>query len=273
MSGKGAAVWKLTICYDGGPFAGWQVQPGLTTVQGELAAAIRRVTGEQTLPQGSGRTDAGVHALAQVASVALRSPVPPANLARALNHVLPAAIRVLSAEHAPPGFHARHSALRKTYEYRIFRGALCPPWRAPYVCPFTFPLDFAAMRCAAALALGTHDFRSFQTQQPDASERTAVGLRHPTMRTIFVSTWEQPEPDLFVYRVTGSGFLHHMVRNLVGTFLAVGRGLVASDALPTILAARARSAAGPTAPASGLWLHSVEYPKEGCEDDAAAVLG
>ncbi len=253
-------LWKLRLCYDGGPFAGWQVQTGLRTVQGELAAAIARVTGEQVLPQGSGRTDAGVHALAQVASVSLAGPIPAANLARALNHALPAAIRVLAAEPAPPGFHARHSAVAKTYEYRVYRGAVCPPWLAPYVCACTFRLDPDAMRRAAAAVVGTHDFRSFQAQDPDRTARGGGEGERSTVRTVFASAWEAPERDMLVYRVRGSGFLHHMVRNLVGTFLFVGRGLIAPEAIPAILAARARAAAGPTAPAGGLWLHSVEYP-------------
>ncbi len=261
-----AAVWKLTLCYDGSPFAGWQVQPGRQTVQGSLAEAIRRVTGEQTLPQGSGRTDAGVHALAQVASVALRSPVPPANLARALNHALPPSVRVLAAEHGPPGFHARHSAVAKTYEYRVFRAPLCPPWLVPYVYPCTFPLALEPMQAAARLVLGTHDFRSFQAHEPDAAARAISSsierssIERSSVRTVYRSEWSRTEADLLVYRVTGSGFLHHMVRNLVGTFLAVGRGRLAPEALPAILARRERAAAGPTAPASGLWLHSVTYP-------------
>lgn len=254
-----AVNWKLTLCYDGGPFAGWQVQPDRATVQGALAEAIARVTGEQTLPQGSGRTDAGVHALGQVASVALGSPVPPGNLLRALNHALPPAIRVLRAEHVPPDFHARHSALAKTYEYRVFRAALCPPWLAPYVHACTFSLELEPMQAAAQAVLGTHDFRSFQAHEPDRSARKIGDLRS-SVRTLFESVWSAPEPDLLVYRVTGSGFLHHMVRNLVGTFLAVGRGQIGPGSLPAILARRERSAAGPTAPACGLWLHSVLYP-------------
>ena len=256
-----ATVWKLTLCYDGSPFAGWQVQPGRQTVQGVLAEAIRRVTGESALPQGSGRTDAGVHALAQVASVTLRSPVPPPNLLRALNHALPASVRVLAAEHAPPGFHARHSAIAKTYEYRVFRAPLCPPWLAPYVCPYTFSLALEPMQAAARLVLGTHDFRSFQAHEPDATARAASSAtERSSVRTLFESGWTEAEADLLVYRVTGSGFLHHMVRNLVGTFLEVGRGRLAPEALLSILARRERAAAGPTAPASGLWLHSVKYP-------------
>jgi len=266
--GTPGSMWKLTLCYDGGPFAGWQVQPGQRTVQGELARAIVRVTGERVLPQGSGRTDAGVHAMAQVASVQLRAPIKPQNLVRALNNVLPSSIRILGAEHAPPSFHARHSAIRKTYEYRVWRDPLCPPWRAPYVCSYTFPLALALMQQAAQTVLGRHDFLSFQAQDQDKTaktaktaerDRTAAG-ESSTVKTLFSSTWEtHPERGLLVYRVCGSGFLHHMVRNLVGTFLDVGRGRITPEMLPGILEARERAAAGPTAPASGLWLHSVEY--------------
>ena len=257
-------TWKLTLCYDGAPFHGWQVQPGRLTVQGVLAQAIQRITGEQTLPQGSGRTDTGVHALAQVASVRLRAPIPPANLQRALNYTLPAAVRVLAAEHATPGFHARHGATAKTYEYRVSQQAICLPWHAPYVCHVTYPLALARLQAAAAAVVGTHDFRSFQAHDPDASAREIAGQEHSTVRTIFASDWSRTGPEELVYRVRGSGFLHHMVRNLVGTFLESGRGRLApesiSDLVRTILRARDRSTAGPTAPASGLWLHSVEYP-------------
>src|SRR5450432_3212350 len=127
------ANWKLVLSYDGGDFHGWQVQPAQPTIQGELSNAIQRVTGERVLPQGSGRTDAGVHALAQVASFLLTAPIPAANLQRALNRALPESIRILSAVHAPADFHARHSARGKIYEYRIYRGETCPPWLARYV--------------------------------------------------------------------------------------------------------------------------------------------
>ncbi len=267
-------AWKLTLCYDGSPFAGWQVQPGRPTVQGELAEAIARVTGEHTLPQGSGRTDAGVHALGQVASVALRASIPAANLVRALNYTLPPAIRMLAAEHAPHDFHARHSACAKTYEYRISQASLCLPWHAPYVCHYTFPLHLDHMEAAARLVIGTHDFRSFQAHDPDAAGRREpeVQPERSTVRIVYSSKWTAAG-DGFTYRVRGSGFLHRMVRNLVGTFLEVGRGRLPPETLPSILAARHRSAAGPTAPASGLWLHSVEYPVEARQNAAAVELG
>jgi tRNA pseudouridine38-40 synthase len=257
--------WKLVLAYDGTEFHGWQVQPTLKTVQGELAAAIERVTGEQVLPQGSGRTDAGVHALAQVASFPLFAPIPAENLRRALNRTLPAAIRVHSAEVACDSFHARHSAIGKTYEYRIFRGEICPPSLARYVFALNWPLDLDAMQRAAARVLGEHDFSSFAATDPDLAERCtpAPPDDRGNTRTIFESAWSHspdPDGDLLIYRVRGSGFLHHMVRNLVGTFLDVGRGHIPSEAISLILNARDRSAAGSTAPARGLFLVAVDYP-------------
>ena len=261
--------WKLTLSYDGSHFHGWQVQPGLTTVQGTLATALRSITGEDVLPQGSGRTDAGVHALAQVASVTLGVAIPAPNLQRALNRVLPAAVRVEKLESAPPSFHARHSAVRKTYEYRLFerrpaqareRAAerICSPFLAPYVWDCRWPLDLGRMRAAAALFCGTHDFTSFAASDPDRSEVSAKSSGPNPLKTIFSSRWNH-ENGLLFYRVTGSGFLHHMVRNLVGTLVDVGRGSFDLEDIPRILDARDRAGAGPTAPARGLYLHSVEY--------------
>lgn len=258
---------KLTLTYDGTPYHGWQVQPNLPTVQGTLAAAIHRITGETVFPQGSGRTDAGVHALAQVASFDLVAPIPAENLHRALNRALPPSIRVLSVESAPPGFHARHSALRKTYEYRILphvfpassevAATICSPMLAPFVWDCPWPLDLPAMQAAAGVILGEHDFTSFAATDPDLSTRTEAGPRE-AVRTIFSSEWFERD-GVFVYRVIGSGFLHHMVRNLVGTFVDVGADRTAAGAIPSILAARDRSAAGPTAPARGLFLTDVAY--------------
>src|SRR5277367_6559774 len=166
-----ARNWKVVLAYDGSGFCGWQVQPNQPTIQGELSDAIERITGERVLPQGSGRTDAGVHALGQVASFRLGAPIPPPNLMRALNRTLPESIRVLSAEIAPAGFHARHSAREKTYEYRIFRGVICPPSLARYVYAFNWPLDVEAMDKAARHVLGEHDFTSFAASEPDLSDR------------------------------------------------------------------------------------------------------
>ena len=259
--------WKLTIAYDGTPYNGWQIQPNLPTVQGTLSQAIQRITGETVLPQGSGRTDTGVHALAQVATFTIPGPIPAANLHRALNRALPASIRILSVEAVPEDFHARYNALRKTYEYRIYpcglEDSICSPMLAPYVWPCRFSLNFATLQQAATQILGTHDFTSFAANDPDLATRNTTtqpieGGPTDNTRTIFHSAWRQKE-SLFIYRVTGSGFLHHMVRNLVGTFVEAATNRISVDTIPAILAARNRSAAGPTAPASGLFLVEVEY--------------
>ncbi len=274
--------WKLTLAYDGSGFHGWQVQPGLTTVQGTLSEAIARITGERCLPQGSGRTDAGVHALAQVVSFRLATPVPAANLHRALNRLLPASIRVLSCEEVPYSFHARHSALSKTYEYRIFERRIrlspgqpaleriCPPFLAPYAWDCRWPLSPDAMTEAAGLLLGSHDFTSMAATDPDRTQRDAddgspssATIKISPVKTITLAEWSRrPGPaqaDLLIFRIAGSGFLHHMVRNIVGTLVEIGRGSLAPADLARILNARDRTAAGPTAPARGLYLVEVVY--------------
>jgi tRNA pseudouridine38-40 synthase len=301
---------KITLAYDGSEFHGWQIQPGLRTVQGTLADSLKRLTGEDVLPQGSGRTDAGVHALAQVASVKLESPIPEHNLVIALNDVLPPSIRVNSAEVVPESFHARHSAKAKTYRYRIYRGDICPPFLARYVYHDPYPMNEDAVIRSSDHIVGKHDFTSFAASDPDRAARiveAAVGVEtsgapfcHPersaaesracpelaegnllsftpfgqrgtaeadassrfgnvtNVRTIHSSQWTRTREEL-VYTVRGDGFLHHMVRNLVGTFLLVGKGSLQVGDVPTILEARNRSAAGPTAAACGLYLVSVEY--------------
>jgi tRNA pseudouridine38-40 synthase len=270
-------TWKLTLAYDGTDFQGWQVQPGLPTIQGELQAALGRVTGESPLPQGSGRTDAGVHALAQVASFALRAPIPPGNLKRALNRTLPPSIRISETRTVRSTFHARHSAIAKTYEYRILRAVDCPPFLSRYVYACAWPLSLDALQAAARIFVGEHDFLSFAATDPDLAHRAAF-VENPTanantsslppestIRTVFSSAWVERSTnagELLVYRVRGNGFLHHMVRNLVGTMIDVGRGHLSLEEIPRILAARSRSEAGPTAPARGLFLHSVDYPPE-----------
>ena len=314
--------WKLILSYDGTPFHGWQIQPGLPTVQGLLSDAIYRTVGERVLPQGSGRTDTGVHALAQVATFSLAAPIPAANLQSALNRCLPPSIRILSVEAVSSDFHARHSATRKTYEYRIFplrassleprapglepcHDLICPPILAPYVWPCPWPLSRDRLNRAAAHVVGTHDFTTFAATDPDQSTRTneaplnpepggpsfpvlsesavpgersvlvgvqRVGYSRPARtalldpptdptntRTLHHSHWHARDA-LLIYTVTGSGFLHHMVRNLVGTFVQAGSHRLSPDAIPALLAARNRAAAGPTAPATGLFLVSVEYP-------------
>src|SRR5271165_5441289 len=252
---------KMILSYDGADFSGWQVQPDAVTVQGTLATAIGRITGEKVLPQGSGRTDAGVHALAQVVTFVTESSVPTENFVKALNDILPPSVRVLEVTEAPPEFHARHSARAKTYRYRIYRGAICPPFLARYVWHYPYPLDEQAMAQAAERVVGEHDFTSFAAVDPERVERMAeenTSFQTTNIRTMFSSNWAREGEEL-IYTVRGSGFLHHMVRNLVGTFLMIGKGTVSREDLGRILAARERTAAGPTAPASGLYLVGVEY--------------
>src|SRR6266478_4747422 len=202
---------KLILSYDGSEFAGWQVQPERATIQGTLASAIGRLTGENVLPQGSGRTDAGVHALAQVATFQTSSSIPTENWIKALNDILPASIRVLEVTEAAPDFHARKSARAKIYRYRVYRGAICPPFLARYVWHYPFPLDEVAMALAAPLAVGEHDFTSFAAAGP---VRSAAGesLNHgehggtrgetqvSNVRTIFSSAWTREGDDL-IYTV------------------------------------------------------------------------
>ncbi len=265
---------RLILSYDGAEFAGWQVQPGRATVQGALASAIGRLSGENVLPQGSGRTDAGVHALAQVASFATASTIPAEIWLRALNEFLPAAIRVLEVSEAAVDFHARKSARAKTYRYRIYRGAICPPFLARYVWHYPYPLEESAMVAGAGVVVGAHDFTSFAAVDPERVERMAAEeeLNHSgrgeaqgqteyrisNVRMIFSSSWAREGEEL-VYAVRGSGFLHHMVRNLVGTFVLLGKGTASLEDMRRILEARERTAAGPTAPACGLYLVGVEY--------------
>jgi tRNA pseudouridine38-40 synthase len=246
---------KMILSYDGAEFSGWQVQPDAITVQGTLASAIGRVTGAKVLPQGSGRTDAGVHALAQVVTFVTESSVPTGNFVKALNDILPASVRVLEVAEMPPEFHARHSARAKTYRYRMYRGAICPPFLARYVWHYPYPLNDDAMGRAAGMVVGEKDFTSFAAVDP---ERGREGEPVSNVRTIFSSSWESAGEEL-IYTVRGSGFLHHMVRNLVGTFLLVGRGTLQVEDATRILEARNRSFAGATAPASGLYLVGVEY--------------
>jgi tRNA pseudouridine38-40 synthase len=258
---------KITLAYDGSEFHGWQVQPGLRTVQGTLSECLKRLTGEDVLPQGSGRTDAGVHALAQVASVRLDSPIPERNLVVALNDVLPPSVRVNRVEVVRDDFHARHSAKAKTYRYRIYRKDICPPYLARYVFHDPYPMNEEGLVRASEHVVGKHDFTSFAASDPERSARIAeggdeAGSSHSgittNVRTIHSSLWARTEEEL-VYTVRGDGFLHHMVRNLVGTFLQVGKGALKIEDVAEILAARNRSAAGPTAAACGLYLVSVEY--------------
>jgi tRNA pseudouridine38-40 synthase len=236
---------RIRLAYDGGPFHGWQVQPGLPTIQGILEEIVSGMEGKPVHVAGSGRTDAGVHALAQVAAFSIENPIPTDNLRRAVNRLLPPAIRVLSVEEVHETFHPRFDAVAKTYEYRMVRTEVCSPFEWPYVYHHPYPLAEERMERLARAFEGEHDFSAFAA----ADVRDAEGKSK--VRTIFASTMERGEGRL-VYRVRGSGFLKHMVRNIVGTLIEAGRGNIPDlDSLP--------GRSGATAPAKGLFQVSVEY--------------
>lgn len=244
---------RIDLAYDGTDFHGWQVQPGLPTIQGLLEEILASVEGGPVKALGSGRTDAGVHALGQVAAFTLTNPIPPQNLVKAMNRLLPPAVRVWEARETWADFHPRHDALAKTYEYRIVRAEQCPPFDWRYAHHHPYPLDEDAMAAAAAALAGEHDFSAFAS----ADARDALGLSK--VRTIFSSTLIRDGGRL-LYRVRGSGFLKHMVRNVVGTLLETGKGNLGLEDWRRLLAPGRRSEAGPTAPAKGLFLVGAEYP-------------
>ena len=244
---------RITLAYDGADYHGWQVQPELPTIQGTLESVLADIEGRPVAVAGSGRTDAGVHALAQVAAFDLENPIPVANLRRAMNRLLPPDIRVLCAEEAAPDFHPRYDAMAKTYEYRIFRGETCPPFERRYVHHFPYPLDVDRMIELAPCFEGEHDFTNFAA----SDEKDALQVSKE--RTIFSSRLE-PSVDRVTYRIRGSGFLKHMVRNIVGTLLEAGKGNLDGAGITELLSRPGVRKAGPTAPARGLFLVSVEYP-------------
>ena len=243
---------RITVAYDGAEYHGWQVQPGLATIQGTLERALAQIENAPVQVLASGRTDAGVHALAQVAAFNLENPIPCDNLRAALNRLLPRDIRVTEVREAAPGFHPRFDARAKTYEYRIFRGEICPPFDRRYVYHHPYPLDIQALICAAPLLEGEHDFTAFAASD-DKDE-----LGYSRVRTIFLSHAELAG-DLLLYRVRGSGFLKHMVRNIVGVLLEVGKGNLSAADIRARLQPGCTLAPGPAAPARGLFLISVEY--------------
>jgi len=246
----------LRIAYDGTDYAGWQIQPSLSTVQGLITDAFERATGEKVHVCGAGRTDAGVHALGQAASIRMRARIPAKNLVIALNDHLPESIRILTAAEAPWEFHAQHDARCKTYRYRLYRADLCPPWVVRYVEPYPYRLDEKAMVAAAPLFAGTRDFRSLA-----AADESDLRPHKTYVRTIFESRLERQQEEL-IYTVRGDGFLTHMVRNIVGLLIEVGRHRKNVDDIVPILEALDRRVAGPTAAARGLHLVSVEYPQQ-----------
>ncbi len=243
---------RLSLSYDGTNYHGWQVQPGLPTIQGVLESVLTRIEGSPVHVHGSGRTDAGVHALAQVAAFDLANPIPCENLRKAMNRLLPRDIRVLSAGEAAADFHPRYQATAKTYEYRILRSEICLPFDRFYVYHHPYRLNEACMIELAGVFEGEHDFSAFAA----SDERDELGLSK--VRTIFHSSLER-SGDRLIYRVRGSGFLKHMVRNMVGVLLEAGKGNLSRADLEARLAPGSKIPAGPTSPARGLFLVDVEY--------------
>ena len=253
---------KLTLAYDGTGYAGWQRQAGAETIQALVEAVLRPLEGRAATVHGAGRTDAGVHALGQVASVRLAHPIGVDALPRALNANLPPAVRVLRAEEAGGRFHARFDARGKVYRYRLATGGVAHPMDLRYAWHVPQPLDLAAMQAAGALLQGRHDFAAFQAAAGEAATATTV------RRISALRVAGEPAPDwrsttggggIVGIEVEGDGFLRHMVRAIVGTLVEVGGGRRDVAGVAAALASRSRGQAGPTAPARGLFLVRVDY--------------
>ena len=249
---------KLTLAYDGSEFHGWQIQPGVPTIQGELTDAVRKITQEQISIHGASRTDAGVHALGQVASFKTQSGLAAEELQRAINALLPPQIRVVSAAELGPEFHARWQALEKTYHYRIYRGRVLPPFEYRRVLHYPYPLDEEAMIRAARCFEGEHDFSSFA-----ASSGSEEGDKDRSpVRVIYSSEMIRlPEKQELMYVIRGRSFLRYMVRKIVGTLLEVGRGRLNAEEISKLFELRDRTRSGPTVPPEGLYLAELKYPE------------
>jgi len=256
---------RFRVAYDGTDFHGWQQQPGLDTIQGAIEEIISLIEGKPVHVAGSGRTDAGVHAEGQVAAVTLANPIPPVNFRKAVNRLLPMTIRIRDVEEAPLDFHPQFDARRKTYQYRMFRGEVCSPFVRRFVHHHPYPLNEAAMLEAARLFEGRHDFTAFAASDERDQEKLSK------VRTIYSSVLERGA-DTLVYTIIGSGFLKHMVRNMVGTLIEAGRGNLSLADVRRRLEPGCGIRPGPTAPASGLVLISVEYdsPEPNPRDPAAS---
>lgn len=248
--------FKLTIAYDGTDFHGWQMQANKPTVQGEIVSVLCRLTQENVQLHGAGRTDAGVHALGQVASFHTQSPLSASEFQRALNALLPPTVRIVSAEEMGPDFSARWSAKGKVYRYRLYRGKVVPPMLWRYVLHYPFPLDEDAMRDAAARFVGVHDFSSFAAStgsEDDDKERNME-------REIFSTELKRSEDgEELWFIVHGRSFLRYMVRKMVGTLLDVGRGKLKPDDIDKLFAMKDRSKSGPTVPPQGLCMMRVDH--------------
>jgi tRNA pseudouridine38-40 synthase len=256
------ARFKLTIEYAGTRYSGWQKQKNARTVQGEIERAVAEVTGDRTFEcQGSGRTDAGVHALAQVAHLDVHTRLPAETLRGRLNDALPADVNILDVQPVPHRFHARHAATGRSYLYQIARRRTA--FAKPYVWWVKEPLDLAAMKDAARRFVGLHDFRSFTDDDPD-EKSTSVLVDEVTIGE---------EEELILVRISGSHFLWKMVRRIVGVLVAVGRGALGAKDVDAFLREPSDLPARLTAPASGLFLERVLYDGEGRTRPLRAAVG
>jgi tRNA pseudouridine38-40 synthase len=255
---------KLTIAYDGSEFHGWQLQPGVPTIQGALIDAANKITQERILIHGASRTDAGVHALGQVAHFKTQSALSALEFQRALNALLPPAIRIVAAEEMGSEFHARWLAQGKTYRYRIYRGRVLPPFEYRRTLHYPWPLDEAAMAQAARLFEGQHDFTSFAASsgsEEDDKDRNMIRVIHSSeIVRESVSPAAGLDREEVSYVVRGQSFLRYMVRKIVGTLIEVGKGRLAPADIPQLFELRDRSRSGPTVPPEGLYLVSIEFP-------------
>lgn len=250
---------RTILSYDGTNYVGWQTQPNGVAVQEKVEQAIFEVTGERASLQGSGRTDSGVHARAQVAHFDTAARMGADKFAIALNTHLPGDIRVLYSEETDPAFHARFSAKEKQYRYFVQTGPHADVFLRKYALHAYMPLDLDLMNKAAALVVGTHDYSAFMSTGREVES---------AVRTVTLSRWEK-QGNLLVYSVQGNGFLYNMVRILVGTMLGMGSGRLPADAMEKALSSLSRKDAGPTAPPHGLVLWRVKYP----DFDTEEVLG
>ena len=245
-------TFKLTVQYDGTDYVGWQRQAEGISIQGLLEDALRPIEGDHVTVHGAGRTDAGVHARGQVASVRMSTSLDASTLARALNAVLPLDVRIASAEAMPDDFHARFSATGKVYDYQIVNGPFVSPFVRRYVWHVIPRMDVDAMRIAASALIGEHDFAAFQTTGSEV---------HTSVRRVRRIEWmgEGGSDDPLIVRIEGDGFLRHMVRTIAGTLVEIGLGRWRAEEMHAILASRDRARAGTTAPAAGLVLREVLY--------------
>jgi len=259
-------TFKITLAYDGTDYVGWQRQANGVSIQALIEDALRELDGRDVTVTGAGRTDAGVHAFGQVAAFTIARELEPDSVARALNAHLPQAIRVIGAEEAPAGFHPRFGARAKTYRYRIWNDEVMSPFDRGYAWHIPGALDVDAMAAAARLVEGRHDFAAFQATGSSVATtereifaslilRQAQDERSADPLVVSLSNHE----PVVVYEVSGSGFLRHMVRIIVGSLVEIGRGRQPVEWIGDAIAGRDRAGAGPTAPPHGLFLVRVDY--------------